>query len=277
MQASSELLRCRANISPWQTRLNGRSFMVDNYHAGPAVAACVIGHRDLSSRGERRGNDGARASCDGLRERGHQLQLIRPRQDARHRRSGGDRPQRAGPDGTWRADSTLPPIETGSAFASELWFKSVDGTQRPDIVHLVTEGPLGWSALNAAAAAQAARRQRLSHQFPQPTASHYGVGWLHSAPIMAYLRKFHNRVGSTMVPTEVHAQWSCKPHGFQGPARGGSRGVDTQLFNPTRTAVKRLRASWWNANARHHGGHLRGSPGSGKEPGRLVLDAASTR
>ena len=31
---------------------------------------------------------------------------------------------------------------------------------------------------------------------------HYGVGWL-KRPILAYLRKFHNRTLATLVPTEA--------------------------------------------------------------------------
>ena len=62
--------------------------------------------------------------------------------------------------------------------------------QRPDIVHIATEGPLGWSAL------QVARKLKLPistdfrtnfHAYSQ----HYGIGWLRGA-ILAYMKKFHN-------------------------------------------------------------------------------------
>jgi len=71
--------------------------------------------------------------------------------------------------------------------------------QRPDIVHIATEGPLGWSAL------QVARKLKLPistdfrtnfHAYSQ----HYGIGWLRGA-ILAYMKKFHNAAHATMVPT----------------------------------------------------------------------------
>src|SRR5262245_1815147 len=72
---------------------------------------------------------------------------------------------------------------------------------RPDVVYVLTQGPLGWSALRAA------RRLRL------PAVSHfnidflghcraYRVAWL-SRRIVAYLRKFHNRALWTLVPSEA--------------------------------------------------------------------------
>jgi hypothetical protein len=59
--------------------------------------------------------------------------------------------------------------------------------QRPDVVHIATEGPLGWSAL------QAARHLKLPVTSDFRTnfhaySRHYGIGWLRK-PIMAYLRK----------------------------------------------------------------------------------------
>jgi len=112
-------------------------------------------------------------------------------------------------------------------------------THRPDVVHIVTEGPLGWSAL------QTARQLRL------PTVSdfrtnfhaysrHYGVAWLRN-PIMGYLRKFHNRTSCTMVPTEG-LRSELLASGFQS-LRVVSRGVDTRLFHPSRRSAA-LRQQW---------------------------------
>ncbi len=110
---------------------------------------------------------------------------------------------------------------------------------RPDIVHIATEGPLGWSAL------QACRHLKLPvtsdfrtnfHAYSQ----HYGVGWLRK-PIMAYLRKFHNATRRTFVPTPALLQ-DLQRCGFQG-LRVVSRGVDTQRFHPGHRD-EALRQSW---------------------------------
>jgi glycosyltransferase involved in cell wall biosynthesis len=106
-------------------------------------------------------------------------------------------------------------------------------------VHIATEGPLGWSAL------QAARHLRLPvtsdfrtnfHAYSQ----HYGVGWLRK-PIVAYLRKFHNLTQLTMVPTQA-LRAELEESGFEN-VQVVARGVDTQLFNPSRRS-EALRASW---------------------------------
>ena len=104
---------------------------------------------------------------------------------------------------------------------------------------MVTEGPLGWSALTAA------RKLRLPvisefHTNFHRYSGHYGVGWL-KRPIAAYLRKFHNRADLTLVPT--HAL--CGELAEQGIARVDvvSRGVDTALFDPARRSAS-LRRSW---------------------------------
>ncbi len=110
---------------------------------------------------------------------------------------------------------------------------------RPDLVHIATEGPLGWSAL------QAARRLRLPVTSDFRTnfhaySRHYGVGWL-KTPIVAYLRKFHNLTRCTMVPTQgLRAE--LQAIGFQN-VQVVARGVDTQLFSPERRD-EALRQSW---------------------------------
>jgi glycosyltransferase involved in cell wall biosynthesis len=106
-------------------------------------------------------------------------------------------------------------------------------------VHIVTEGPLGWSAL------QAARKLKLPvcsdfrtnfHAYSR----HYGIGWL-KKPIAAYLRKFHNLTMCTMVPTEAMKK-ELFDLGFRD-LKVVSRGVDTGLFDPARRS-EALRESW---------------------------------
>ncbi len=171
---------------------------------------------------------------EGLRQRGHELQVVRPRQ-----RVDADGANTDAADVLTRGVPIprYPQLKLGMPSRRalvHLWT-----LRRPDVVHLVTEGPLGWSALNAAAQLKLPVVSDFRTNF-QAYSRHYGVGWLHK-PIMAYLRKFHNRVDSTMVPTEA-LRAELAAHGFQR-LRVVSRGVDTQRFNPAHRSDA-LRASW---------------------------------
>ena len=112
-------------------------------------------------------------------------------------------------------------------------------SRRPDVVHIATEGPLGWSALQAAKVLKLPVTSDFRTNF-QSYSKHYGVGWLRK-PIVAYLRKFHNATACTMVPTK-ELQRTLIDNGFIN-LKVVSRGVDTKLFN----MLKRdngLRKSW---------------------------------
>jgi glycosyltransferase involved in cell wall biosynthesis len=173
----------------------------------------------------------------GLHERGHSVQLVRPRQMLTP-------PDRADA----RFDEVLtrgcpipryPHLRMGLPAKRELmrqWSR-----QRPDVVHIATEGPLGWSAL------QAARELNLPvtsdfrtnfHAYGQ----HYGIGWL-ATPILAYLRGFHNQAHCTMVPTDAMRS-DLAARGFERLHVVG-RGVDTRLFDPGRRSAAQRRA--WGA------------------------------
>lgn len=171
----------------------------------------------------------------GLCARNHQVQLIRPRQtraDEALRQSGFEEVLMRG-----MPIPRYPELKLGLPGTRALiqaWT-----LKRPDLVHIATEGPLGWSAL------QAARRLRLPvtsdfrtnfHAYSQ----HYGVGWLRK-PIVAYLRKFHNLTRLTMVPTQA-LRAELMAGGFNN-VQVVARGVDTQLFRPDRRS-EALRAQW---------------------------------
>ncbi len=173
---------------------------------------------------------------DGLLALGHAVQLIRPRQQ---------------PDALpVRADGLLSEVLMNSMplprYAGlrmglpckhqlvALWTR-----QRPDAVHIVTEGPLGWSALRAAEALRLPMVSDYRTHF-DAYAAHYGLRWLRR-PLMAWLRHFHNRTACTMVPTAA-LQRRLQAQRIQ-PVRVVARGVDTALFTPTRRS-RALRASW---------------------------------
>ena len=172
---------------------------------------------------------------EGLQARGHDLWLVRPKQQAQHTAVNSENFQELLVKGL-----PIPfynELRMGLPAKRELnrlWAK-----HRPDIVHIATEGPLGWSAL------QVARKLKLPvstdfrtnfHAYSQ----HYGIGWL-SGAIRTYLKKFHNRADITMVPTAM-LQQELMSKGFQR-VEVVPRGVDTSQFSPTHRQSA-LRQSW---------------------------------
>jgi len=170
-----------------------------------------------------------------LCERGHQVQLVRPRQmraDAESRDIGFEEKLMRG-----MPIPRYPQLKLG--LPSRRALIKTWSFRRPDLVHIATEGPLGWSAL------QAARRLRLPVSSDFRTnfhsySSHYGLGWLQK-PIAAYLRRFHNQTGFTMAPTRAMAA-DLINLGFER-VRVVGRGIDTRLFHPDRRD-EALRGRW---------------------------------
>ncbi|NOT19876.1 MAG: glycosyltransferase family 1 protein [Sideroxydans sp.] len=111
--------------------------------------------------------------------------------------------------------------------------------QRPDIVHIATEGPFGWSAL-AAARKLAIPVSTDFHTNFHCYAKHYGIG-LFTKPMAAYLRNFHNKANCTIVPTDS-LQKQLERDGYQNVIVV-SRGVDGEMFHPSKRSES-LRASW---------------------------------
>jgi glycosyltransferase involved in cell wall biosynthesis len=111
--------------------------------------------------------------------------------------------------------------------------------RRPDLVHVVTEGPLGWSAVQAASTLRLPVCSDFRTNF-HSYSKHYGIGWLHR-PILAYLRKFHNRTRLTMVPTEALRR-QLAGEGFHN-LKVVARGVDTVRFHPLKRSEV-LRQRW---------------------------------
>jgi glycosyltransferase involved in cell wall biosynthesis len=177
---------------------------------------------------------------EGLRKRGHDIQLVRPRQDAADRAAAATGYQEVLTRGM--AIPRYPSLKLGlpaKRALERLWTY-----RRPDVVHIVTEGPLGWSALRAADKLRIPAVSDFRTNF-HAYSRHYGIAWL-GKPILAYLRKFHNRTLCTMVPTES-LRADLAGLGFRG-LRVVSRGVDGALFHPSRRS-EALRASWGVAPA----------------------------
>jgi len=166
----------------------------------------------------------------GLRARGHQVDLVRPRQPA-DTRAAADLLVRGMPIPMYRhLRLGLPAARLLAAH----WHR-----QRPDLVHVATEGPLGYSAVRAARHLGVAVTSDFRTNFHAYT-QHYGMAWL-GRPILGYLRRFHNRTAVTMVPTEALRQ-RLRHAGFERLAVV-SRGVDVARFDP-RLRSAELRRAW---------------------------------
>ena len=171
----------------------------------------------------------------GLSHRNHDVQLIRPRQ------TKADSPM---------SDASLEEVlmrgmpiprypELKLGLPSKKTLVKTWTLRRPDVVHIATEGPLGWSALQAAKVLKLPVTSDFRTNF-QSYSKHYGVGWLRK-PIVAYLRKFHNATACTMVPTRELMR-TLSQNGFAN-LKVVSRGVDTKLFNISKRDTS-LRSSW---------------------------------
>jgi len=172
---------------------------------------------------------------EGLRKRHHDIQLIRPRQVAAEQPANGQGFAEVLTGGV--PIPRYPNLKMGLP-AKRALIKQWT-LRRPDIVHIVTEGPLGWSALQAALKLKIPVCSDFRTNF-HTYSLHYGIGWL-KKPIVDYLRKFHNHTLLTMVPTE-HMRTELAACGFRN-LRVVARGVDTQLFNPGRRS-EALRREW---------------------------------
>ncbi len=172
---------------------------------------------------------------DGLLRRGHYVHVVRPKQSAR------DQPrvnQRA--EETLVASVPLPRYQglrvglPATRQLLRLWRKS-----RPDIVNVVTEGPLGRSALIAARRLHIPACSEFHTNF-HSYSHHYGVGVV-GAVIKNYLRRFHNAGACTFVPTH-ELKLQLEQQGYRNLSVV-ARGADTHLFSPSRRSDQ-LRASW---------------------------------
>ncbi|HBO58208.1 MAG TPA: glycoside hydrolase [Opitutae bacterium] len=117
--------------------------------------------------------------------------------------------------------------------------KKIWGDERPTVVHIATEGPLGLCALRAAKALEIPVISSFHTNFHQ-YGKYYKLPFLIKAAF-AYLRYFHNRTRATYAPSNDLIE-NLKAAGFKN-LRKMERGVDAQLFNPSKRSTD-LRLSW---------------------------------
>ena len=95
------------------------------------------------------------------------------------------------------------------------------------MVHIATEGPLGWAALMAAGSLGLPVASSFHTNYDHYL-NHYGLGGLECL-LFAYLRWFHNRTAVTLVPSEAMRR-RLLADGMQR-VEIWSRGVDGQAFD----------------------------------------------
>ena len=174
-----------------------------------------------------------------LHLRNHDIQLIRPRQGGE---GVGLSPARQ-PTGFHEVLMRGMPIprytQLRMGVPSKRALVRLWSVQRPDVVHIATEGPLGWSALQAAISLQLPVSSDFRTNF-HAYSRHYGIRWLRK-PIVGYLRKFHNLSQRTTVPTEALAR-ELSAAGFERLVVV-ARGIDAQRFSPEHRSLA-LRQQW---------------------------------
>lgn len=170
-----------------------------------------------------------------MRRRGYAIQLIRPRQGSKDAATVMD-----GFEEVLQPGFPIPRYDNlrfGLPVVRSL--KRLWSHNRPDIVQIATEGPLGWAGLCAARSLAIPVITDFHTNFHNYS-KHYGMPWL-TRFIAAYLRKFHNQGLYTLVPSEGMRQ-DLAAEGYRNLALIG-RGVDASLFNPQRRSDA-LRQSW---------------------------------
>lgn len=167
----------------------------------------------------------------GLRARGHDVKVIRPRQDA---------DSTALPHELLMRSSEIPRYpgmrfgHPAGTVLRKLWQKS-----RPDALYIATEGPLGYSAVRAAVKLGIPFATGFHTRFDEYMRD-YGVPFLQPVALR-WMRHFHNASDATLVPTCELADF-LNATGFDKVAHL-PRAVDTSRFSPDKRD-EALRASW---------------------------------
>ncbi len=167
----------------------------------------------------------------GLRARGHDVSLVRPRQSEEQQGlahellvRGAGLPRYPGLKFGFPATRKL----------TRLWSQFL-----PDAIYVATEGPLGWSALRTAKRLGIPAATGLHTRFDEYMRD-YGAAFLQQTALR-WMRRFHNGADATLVPTQELSDF-LQAQGFDNVVRL-PRAVDTALFNPARRDAA-LRTAW---------------------------------
>lgn len=172
--------------------------------------------------------------CKGLQQQGHKILLIRPHQ---HQSCPHFTPNRE-----CLVVSQAIPRYPGLHFGWPQYLKVSQALDdfKPHVVHIVTEGPLGLTALQAAKSTGIPVSSGFHSPF-QDFSRFFDLAFL-VKPVQKYLCWFHNSTQLTCIPSKDTEQL-LKDMGVSCPLKVIARGVDPQQFNPEKRS-EQLRKSW---------------------------------
>jgi len=166
---------------------------------------------------------------EGLRARGHEVLVVAPRY-----------PTEAADETDVVRRASVPCPGYGQVrLSSPLGFDvttALDGF-RPDVVHVVTEGPLGGIGRRYALRKRLALVTSFHTDFPRYAARYLGA-WA-VGPARRYLKHFHGVAHHVQTPS-AETRNELVAHGLSQAVVWG-RGVDTELFTPARRDADRAR------------------------------------
>lgn len=147
------------------------------------------------------------ATVDRLNERGHEVELITPSQ--------------------FRTMPLPGYSEIRLAMAPRFGTRRTLSDFAPDVVHISTEGPIGWSARGWCKANGVPFTSAFHTRFPEYAAARTGLSPDHFWPLM---RRFHGPSRAVLVSTPTLAR-ELAGQGI-GQTRLWTRGIDRSLFEP---------------------------------------------
>ncbi|MGJ8524391.1 GDP-mannose-dependent alpha-mannosyltransferase [Halomonadaceae bacterium LMG 33818] len=171
---------------------------------------------------------------DCLYQKGYTLQLVRPRPD------DGSHASHMSGELQVKALPVFDYDGVHMGFIRPKRLRHYWENNRPDVIYIATEGPLGMVAL------------RVARQLNIPVVSGFHTNFEHYSQyyillrmvhpfVRTFLRRFHNKTNATLVPTQRQAD-SMTQSGYTTVKVMG-RGLDTQHFSPSFRSDA-LRRSW---------------------------------
>lgn len=172
--------------------------------------------------------------CQGLQRLGHKILLVRPTQKAVCTEFH--------PEQECLVMSQPIPKYPSIQFGWPQYIKVSKAFEKfaPDVVHIVTEGPLGLTALQAAKSRKIAVSSGFHSAF-HDFSRFFDLAFL-VKPIQRYLTWFHNSTDVTCVPSQYTEQ-ALRGFGVTCPLVVVGRGVDTEKFSPQHRS-QQLRQKW---------------------------------
>ncbi|OTG61838.1 glycosyl transferase [Acinetobacter sp. ANC 3903] len=161
--------------------------------------------------------------CKGLQKQGHKILLIRPEQKLTC--------SEFLPNRECLVKAQAIPRYPSLQFGWPQFLKVANALDQfaPNVVHIVTEGPLGLSVLQTAKTKGIPVSSGFHSPF-QEFSRYFDLAFL-IKPIQRYLRWFHNNTQLTCIPSK-DTEYILREFGIDCPLEVVGRGVDVMCFSP---------------------------------------------